>query len=119
VRKLVLIASSGIDSEKKSFLFKVIGLSLLGQKGIDKINKIVYGNLEIPEEVVRFGRLVFNNFTPRMGGLHVFSDNELRNLTMPTFFIAGEKGFCSGNCRGFSYYTQEKKYGKSISLFLL
>jgi pimeloyl-ACP methyl ester carboxylesterase len=91
VRKLVLIASSGIASEKKSFLFKVIGLSLLGQKGIDKINKIVYGNLEIPEEVVRFGRLVFNNFIPRMGGLHVFSDNELRNLTMPTFFIAGEK----------------------------
>lgn len=91
VKKLVLIASSGIAQEKKSFLINAIALSLLGQKGIDKINRIVYGDLEMPEEVKRFGRIVFNNFNPRIGALHVFSDNEIRNLTMPTFYLAGEK----------------------------
>jgi len=91
VNKLVLIAASGIVPAKKSFLVKVICLSLLGSKGIDKINGIVYGNLKVPDEVLRFGNLVYNNFNPRMGELYVFNDNELKSLSMPVLYIAGEK----------------------------
>jgi pimeloyl-ACP methyl ester carboxylesterase len=90
VKKLVLIASSGIAPEKKSFLFKVIFLSMFGQKGINKINSLVYGKLKVPDKVIEFGNLVFKNFNPRMGKLYIFSDNELRKLTMPVMFIAGE-----------------------------
>lgn len=91
VNKLVLIAASGIAPAKKSFLVKVICLSLLGSKGVDKINGIVYGNLKVPDEVLRFGNLVYNNFNPRMGELYVFNDNELKSLSMPVLYIAGEK----------------------------
>jgi pimeloyl-ACP methyl ester carboxylesterase len=91
VKKLVLIASSGIWPEKKSFIFKAVFLSILGQKGIDRLNSIVYGGLEMPEEVVSFGRTVMENFNPRMGKLHVFSDEELANLTMPTLYIGGDE----------------------------
>ncbi len=91
VKKLVLLATSGIWPERKSFIIKAVFLSMLGEKGIDKLNRIVYGGLEMPEEVIRFGRTVMENFNPRMEKLHVFSDEELRKLTMPALFIGGDK----------------------------
>jgi len=91
VKSLVLIATSGIASAKKSFLFKVILLSLFGKMGMDKINGIVYGKLVMPKEVLEFGNLVFKNYNPRMDGLYVFNDNELKNLTMPVYLLVGDK----------------------------
>ncbi len=91
VNKLVLIATSGVAREKRSFLFKVIFLSMLGKKGIDKINQVVSGNLEMPKKVIEFSSLVFNNFNPRIGKLYLFSDEELSKLTMPVLLMAGEK----------------------------
>lgn len=90
VEKLVLLATSGIAPAKISFLFKVIPLMLLGEKGIHKINKIVYGNEEVPEQAIEFGNLIMKNYNPRMCSLPVFTDGELKKLTMPTLYIGGE-----------------------------
>lgn len=90
VKRLVLIATSGVAPEKKSFLVKVVFLSLLGQKGVNKINNIVYGNQKISDKITEFGNLVFKNYNPRIDSLYLFNDNELKNLTMPTFLIVGE-----------------------------
>lgn len=91
VEKLVLLAPSGVTPAKISFLFRVIPLLVLGQKGIERLNRIVYGNQDIPKEVLEFGNLVMKNFNPRVGSLPVFTDEELQKLTMPTLFLGGEK----------------------------
>lgn len=90
VEKLVLLATSGIAQAKISFLFKAMILMPLGKKGIDKLNKIVYGNEPIPKDALEFGNLIMKYYKPRMGSLPVFKDEELNRLTIPTLFIGGE-----------------------------
>lgn len=91
VKKLVLLATSGITPAKTSFLIKSISLILMGQKGIDRLNKLVYGQDTIPEEALEFSKLIMKYYRPRLGSLPVFSDQELSQLTMPTLYIGGEK----------------------------
>lgn len=90
VEKLVLLATSGIAPAKISFLFKAMLLMLLGQRGIDKLNKIVYGDEAIPKEALEYGNLIIKHYNPRMGSLPVFTGEELSKLIMPTLFIGGE-----------------------------
>ena len=90
VEKLVLLATSGITPAKLSFLFKAAPLMLLGEKGINILNKIVYGKEAVPEQVLKFCNLIMKHYNPRMGSLPVFTDQELSRLTMPTLYIGGE-----------------------------
>ncbi|WP_273326083.1 alpha/beta fold hydrolase [Vallitalea guaymasensis] len=90
VEKLVLLATSGITNGKMSFMFRVMPLMLLGEKGIDRLNQIVYGNEVIPEEALEFGKLIMKHYRPRMGSLPVLTDQELSKLTMPTLYMGGE-----------------------------
>jgi len=90
VEKLVLLATSGITNGKMSFMFRVMPLMLLGEKGIDRLNQIVYGKEKIPEEALEFGKLIMKHYRPRMGSLPVLTDQELSKLTMPTLYMGGE-----------------------------
>ncbi|WP_113673366.1 alpha/beta fold hydrolase [Vallitalea guaymasensis] len=90
VEKLVLLAPSGITNGKISFMFRVMPLMLLGEKGIDRLNRIVYGKEKIPEEALEFGKLIMKHYRPRMGSLPVLTDQELSKLTMPTLYMGGE-----------------------------
>lgn len=90
VEKLVLLATSGITNGKMSFMFRVMPLMLLGEKGIDRLNQIVYGKEKIPEEAIEFGKLIMKHYRPRMGSLPVLTDQELSKLTMPTLYMGGE-----------------------------
>lgn len=90
VKKLILLAPSGVAPAKISFLIKAIPLMLLGKKGIDKLNQIVYGDLPIPKEVMEFGNVIMKHYNPRVGSLPVFTDEEMKKITMPTLFLGGE-----------------------------
>lgn len=91
IEKLVLLAPSGISQAKISFLFRALPLLFLGQKGTERLNRIVYGNQAIPKEALEFGNLIMRHYNPRVGSLPVFTDEELLKLTMPTLFLGGEK----------------------------
>lgn len=90
VLKLVLLATSGITSVRLSFILKSIFHTIRGEKGLNALNEIVYGNDDIPEEAIEFSNLIANNFNPRLGSLPNFTDEQLRKLTMPVLYIAGE-----------------------------
>lgn len=62
VDKLVLLCPSGIGPQKKSFIFKAIGYKLLGEKGIDRLYYKVNGNQPIPEEILKYEKLIEKNF---------------------------------------------------------
>ncbi len=63
----------------------------MGSWGSNKLNQIVYGQEEIPEEARQFGNLIMKHFKPRIGSLPVITDEELKKFTMPILYIGGEK----------------------------
>ncbi|MCX8130579.1 MAG: alpha/beta hydrolase [Clostridia bacterium] len=90
IERLVLLCPSGIGPQKISFIFKSIPLMLLGEKGFDKASRLVNGNNPIPEEALQYMKLIGRNFNLRTI-VPVFSDGELKRLTMPILLLAGEK----------------------------
>ncbi len=91
VEKLVLMCPGGIIPDRVSFIFRAIGLSLLGEWGTKQLVRMLYGGEPIPEGVEEIIVQMTRNFNPRMGVLPIFSDEELRRLTMPTLLIGGTK----------------------------
>lgn len=90
VEKLVLICPSGIEAARKSFGLRALFCLIQGERGIHKLNKIVYGNQPVPKEVIEVSTILTRNFNPRMDTPPVFSDQNIRQLTMPVLYIAGK-----------------------------
>jgi len=91
VDKLVLISPAGIGSQNKSFLFIALFHMLFGEKGIKKLFRIINGNVDMPEVIFRFQILIGKNFNTRKEHIPIFSDEQLRCLTMPVFLYVGAK----------------------------
>jgi pimeloyl-ACP methyl ester carboxylesterase len=91
VSKLVLLCPSGVGPQKKSFIFKAMVHGILGEKGIDKLYYKVNGNQPIPEEMLKYQKLIGRSFNYRRETIPIFSDNELKLLTMPTVLFVGAK----------------------------
>ncbi len=91
VAKLVLLCPSGVGPQKKSFIFKALIHGILGEKGIDKLYYKVNGNQPIPEEMLKYQKLIGKHFNYRRESIPIFSDDELKLLTMPTVLFVGAK----------------------------
>lgn len=91
VEKLALLTPGGVVPDKGSFLIKAIGLSLLGKWGARQMVRLIYGSQPIPDGVEKIMSTVTSNFKPRVGVLPIFTDEELRRLTMPTLLLGGDQ----------------------------
>lgn len=91
VEKLVLLTPGGVVPDKMSFLFRAIGLTLLGKWGARRMVRMLYGSQPIPDGVEDIITIVTSNFKPRIGVLPIFTDDELRRLTMPTLLLGGDQ----------------------------
>jgi pimeloyl-ACP methyl ester carboxylesterase len=91
VTKLVLLATAGVTPARLSFLLRAIPLTLLGRRGAEASNRIVFGRQPIHPAAVAFMNAIMTNFKPRIGNLPLFSDADLRKLTMPVLLVAGEQ----------------------------
>ncbi len=89
VSKLVLLAPAGIAPARPSFIWKSIFYSILGRKGGEKINRMVMGNQALHPEAIKFMNAILANFHARMEKEYIFTDAELKRLTMPTLLIGG------------------------------
>ncbi|SHJ29229.1 Pimeloyl-ACP methyl ester carboxylesterase [Dethiosulfatibacter aminovorans DSM 17477] len=90
VDKIVLIAPSGLVPARLSFVLKSIFYAMQGERGFRKLGELITGMDELPEEVLKFNMLIANHFKPVVGGLPVFSDEDLSKLIMPVMLIYGE-----------------------------
>lgn len=90
VEKIVLIATSGVTPVKLLFIFKSILYTMRGEKGLESMNRMVYGTNEIPKEVLEVSNMIMENFNPMVGALPNYTDDQLKKLTMPVMYIAGE-----------------------------
>jgi pimeloyl-ACP methyl ester carboxylesterase len=91
VNKLVLLTPGGITPDRLSFALRAIPLSFLGRWGIERINRLIFGHQPMPEEVNEAMTLIMTQFKPRIGVLPIFTDEELRRLTMPTLLLIGDE----------------------------
>jgi len=96
VDNLVLLCPGGLHSEKSSFLWKAIFLSLFGKWGSNQITKIINGD-KLPDandvglkSALEFTALISKNFNPRMDKLPIYTGSELKNLIMPTLVLYGD-----------------------------
>lgn len=89
VSKLVLMCPGGIVPDQMGFFVKMIFWSMLGRRGLDRVARLIYGHQPYPPEAVQVMELVTRHFKSRVGKLPIFSDEELRRLTMPTLLIGG------------------------------
>lgn len=90
VDKLVLIAPSGIVPTKVSFVLKTILYLMSGEKGRNAISRMIFGKDDVPEEVLYFTSMIGENFNPLTGALPSLTDDQMKKLTMPLLYIAGE-----------------------------
>ncbi len=89
VTALSLLAPSGLAAQRWSFLVKVVPLLFLGDWGLQRINRMVYGDLQMPAAILAFGRLVGRHFRPTTEPVPVFTEAQLAQLTMPVQYFGG------------------------------
>ena len=93
VEKLALIATSGVSDVKLSSTLLILFLVMRGEKGMLKLQQLIYGQDDIPQIVVDYSKLMMDHFSPIIDKIPVFTDEELRLLDMPVLFMGGEDDF--------------------------
>lgn len=88
--RLALLCPGGVVADRPSFIIKAIALSLLGEWGLRRLTRLLYGRQPIPDGVDAVMRIVTAHFKPRIGVLPLFADAELERLTMPVGLWGGE-----------------------------
>jgi pimeloyl-ACP methyl ester carboxylesterase len=91
VEKLVLLCPGGVVPDRTSFYIRFIPLLLLGRWGARRANRMLFGGQQIPEEADAYLTLMMTHFKPRTGVVPLFSDEELRRLTMPVLLLGGTR----------------------------
>lgn len=91
VNKLVLLCPAGIGGQNHAF--KDIAMALLpkGESGVDELFQLINGDTPIPEIMLNYQKLIAAVFNSRMEPVPIFSDEDLKRLTMPSLLIVGEK----------------------------
>ncbi len=89
VSRIVLLAPGGLAPARASAVFKTIVYSMQGQKGSEKMKRMVFGGGEILPEVSRFFDLLQQHYAPRFGSPPPLTDAELQALTCPALMAAG------------------------------
>lgn len=83
VEKLALIATSGLSKQNPATLDTT-------NEGQAELEGEVKESAKLPEEVEAFINLILEGYLPIREELPVFSDDQLRILTMPALYVAGE-----------------------------
>ncbi len=91
VEKLVLLCPGGIGPQKVSFLVSSALHRILGDKIMSRMFRKVNMDESIPEVFLTYQKLVGENFNYRREIIPLFSDAELKRLSMPAALYVGAK----------------------------
>jgi pimeloyl-ACP methyl ester carboxylesterase len=91
IEALVLLTPGGVVPDRLSFFLRALPLSLLGSWGVARLQSIVLGEVKLTEAAERFARLSMVYFKARYGKLPIFSDEQLRRLSMPVLLLGGKR----------------------------
>lgn len=112
VDRLVLLCPAGIGAQKVSFAFKSLFYMLLGEKGLDKIYKKVNGDKNVPKAILDYQKLIGRNFNYRKETIPLFSDDDLKKLTMKSILFVGKKDIMIKSLKTIERYEKFVPNGK-------
>ena len=85
----VLIVPSGICQPRPGFVLRMLGYALLGARGRAMMMDYLFADLDMTPELAEFLTLTGEQVNFRRGAPPLFTDAQLRGLTMPVLFLAG------------------------------
>ncbi len=92
VERLALLTPGGVVPDKLvSFLPKAMFYMATGKWGTHRMVRMLYGSTPIPAGVDEITALFMRHFKGRAGVLPLFTDDELRRLTMPVLLVCGSQ----------------------------
>lgn len=91
VEKLVLLSPASVVRDRLTFMLQVLPLLLLGRTGNRIINRIVAAPERIHPDAMAYMELILAHTNPRLDPSPLFTDEELRRLTMPVLLLGGER----------------------------
>ena len=89
VSHAVLIVPSGICQPRPGFILRMLGYALLGARGRAMMMDYLFADLDMTPELAEFLTLTGEQVNFRRGAPPLFTDAQLRGLTMPVLFLAG------------------------------
>ncbi len=90
VERLALLCPGGIGPQRFGFLWKLLPLRLFGRRGLRRSAAVVTGlRAQRFAPVLDTVVLIAENFRPRTERLPVFTDEQLRGLTIPMLVVVG------------------------------
>lgn len=89
VASLTLLSPAGIGARKKLFMAKAMLMLLLGRRGVHKAWSAASGKAPPAGPLADYVRLIFENFRPRREAPPIFTDAELRALSLPIQVVVG------------------------------
>jgi pimeloyl-ACP methyl ester carboxylesterase len=99
ILRMILLAPGGLAVFRKTFLFRVLPWIILGEKGLGKINRMIYGEVPVSPEFASFTLLMYRHFRPMFEKVPIFPDELLRNISFPLLYIGGKKDPLLKTCR--------------------
>ncbi len=90
VAAATLLSPGGVAPPRMSFVFKALPLAFLGDLGSDRVQRMVFGPVPVPDGVYEFGRLVSRHYQPITKPVPVLSDQELQRVRMPLQVFLGK-----------------------------
>lgn len=91
IKKLVLLAPAGIGSQNPEFAIKAMQLIPKGDAGLTELFTEINGGITIPKARLEYQKLIAAAFNARKEVLPLFSDEELKRLSMPCMILLGQK----------------------------
>jgi len=91
VASLTLLSPAGIGARRALFMVKAMLMLLFGKRGIDKAWSAASGKAPVAGPLADYMRLIFQNFRPRREAPPIFTDAELRALSLPIQVVVGAK----------------------------
>jgi pimeloyl-ACP methyl ester carboxylesterase len=91
VEKLVLLSPGGVVRTRLTFLLRALPLLAMGRPGVRRLNRTVASPQKLHPEALIFVHLIMAHLRPRTGRAPLFSNEELRRLTMPVLLVGGDR----------------------------
>lgn len=97
VDALALICPGGVVADKPSFMVTAILSMILGKWGLRRMIRKLYAVQDVPVGVEEITLMVTSHFKARIGVVPIFTDEQLRRLSMPVFLIGGDQDIIREN----------------------
>lgn len=91
VSKLISLCPAGIGSQNDAFIDIAMSLLSKGEEGVEELFRKINGDQPVPEIVMNYQKMIGAFFNFRQESMPIFSDDELKRLTMPCILFVGDK----------------------------